>query len=934
MVDPHARGVFVRTKNKPFTLRTVVSLSADGDYVNIVHSPGRDPYRNRRENVRVVAAAHHHRVTTAERVEVDGERIDNATAIVAFDTPGLGERWLRVFHTDPGGSSRHLDRVGSRVTVQTDASASAGGASLMDYWHRVVNALKADDPLRRPYRTFSFVSSASVLGRMIEGAEIDRRDWNDPLIFPFGCNLSQRKAVENALRHSVSVIEGPPGTGKTQTILNVIANIVAFAPNATIGVVSSNNAAVENVGTKLDSAGIGFIAASLGNKAKRAEFLAGQEQRQAALSAFAARPGPLAPTPDELVRLDEHLRKLQVAEVEEAHVRAQLEAFELEHQHFRSFVEQQSLPRLASVPLLRRSSETLIDYLATTHLASTDRRTSRRVIGRIRSYFKYGRLRGVDPNDTDFILQVQGAFYVRRIDELRQQLHAIERTRERGNADRTATEHRNASQAWLHERLHARYASGTSTTYDERYSRSASTFRSFIADYPVLLSTCHSLHSSLHSGYLLDYLVIDEASQLNLPTAALALASCRNVIVVGDLQQLQHITDMAAAAQACPAPQPCFDYATKSALSGTIDRYGADLPRVMLREHYRSDPAIIGFCNAKFYDGKLIPFTRGSDPAPLVVHRTVEGNHQREHTNIREVEVIEREILPTLRATYADDEIGATTPYRRQVGAIDEFISAIEGVGSLEVDTVHKYQGREKDVMIMSTVLSETRKGREGIRFVDDPNLVNVAVSRAAKKFILVTNHDLLPRSRNLRDLISYIDYHNLGTGPVESDLVSMFDLLYREYSVKLRPLADRLRGEMRYRSEDIVWTVLCELLAEPEYSDLKVVPQVLLRNEFKNLTRLTDAQATYVKNRSSFDFVVYFGVGKRPAFAIEVDGYWFHQGGSDQARRDALKSEICQTMGLPLLRLPTDRSLSDRLLRDWLDRALSVGGEPGDLRP
>lgn len=46
-------------------------------------------------------------------------------------------------------------------------------------------------------------------------------------IFPFGVNESQLEAVENAFSSQISIIEGPPGTGKTQTILNIIANILA-----------------------------------------------------------------------------------------------------------------------------------------------------------------------------------------------------------------------------------------------------------------------------------------------------------------------------------------------------------------------------------------------------------------------------------------------------------------------------------------------------------------------------------------------------------------------------------------------------------------------------------------------------------------------------------------------------------------------------------
>lgn len=49
----------------------------------------------------------------------------------------------------------------------------------------------------------------------------DRKKHNFPLIYPFGFNISQKQAVELAMDNSLSVVEGPPGTGKTQTILNI-----------------------------------------------------------------------------------------------------------------------------------------------------------------------------------------------------------------------------------------------------------------------------------------------------------------------------------------------------------------------------------------------------------------------------------------------------------------------------------------------------------------------------------------------------------------------------------------------------------------------------------------------------------------------------------------------------------------------------------------
>ena len=92
------------------------------------------------------------------------------------------------------------------------------------------------------------------------------------LIYPFGLNESQYQAVERAFSAQVSVIEGPPGTGKTQTILNILANILLRGQ--TVAVLSNNNAAVANVYEKLEKCGLGYLVAKLGNKDNREAFFA------------------------------------------------------------------------------------------------------------------------------------------------------------------------------------------------------------------------------------------------------------------------------------------------------------------------------------------------------------------------------------------------------------------------------------------------------------------------------------------------------------------------------------------------------------------------------------------------------------------------------------------------------------------------------------
>ena len=237
-----------------------------------------------------------------------------------------------------------------------------------------------------------------------------------------------------------------------------------------------------------------------------------------------------------------------------------------------------------------------------------------------------------------------------------------------------------------------------------------------------------------------------------------------------------------------------------------------------------------------------------------------------------------QEVLEQFCSGTRHEDIGVLTPYRRQVDKVAEALQ-----NKIEADTVHKFQGREKEIIIMSTVLDETRNGRSGVEFVDNPQLVNVAVSRAVKRFVLVTNHDMLPASRHLRDLVQFIQYQDPGNGVFESAVLSVFDLLYKEYSALLGPLASRLQNTSKFASENIVWTLLLEILAEEAYKDFAVVQQVVLRNLLPDLSRLTPEQVSYVRNRATVDFVVYNRITNMPVLAVEVDGFAFHEADAPQ---------------------------------------------------
>jgi hypothetical protein len=913
VIDPRREAVQILNCNTGlFEDRTedVSGYTARGETVVVVFENGRE-YPHRRERLRILHSPKRVALTAEDRVEVSGDIWDGVTELWRFAAPGGA--WARVFYRRQG-SEAYRTRPASEVRILASAAQAPGTAEVLRYWRTIVSRLPGDDPTAREHGRLGFIHPESALASYLAGKRITSEKLTAAPIFPFHCNLSQRKAVERALTCSVSVIEGPPGTGKTETILNLIANIIAIQ-HQTVAVVSYNNAAVDNVREKLDEQGFGHVLANLGKHEKRDRFLAGQATREAQVEAFAAR-APELPDPRRLDHLDRRLRRLQDAERAHAERRHELDAHRLELRHFEQHVQREEPPDLAGLPLLRRSAHRILDYLAETEIEPEGSRPG--LLRRIRRYLTYGSLSGLDPADTDVVLRLQRAYYDKRITELSKQIERIEGTLRRASFDQLVQEHHQLSVDVLHAHLGARYRERRHTRYEEATYRRSRTFANFIEDYPVLLSTCHSLRGSIASGYLLDYLIIDESSQVDLLTASLALSACRNLVVVGDRRQLPPIQPEPAAD--LESPRPAYD-CRHNLLTSLSELYGEKVPRTLLREHYRCDPAIIGFCNKKFYEGELIPYTTSGAERPMIVVRTVEGNHMRQHhgrgrSNQREVDVIANEVIRDYCSGFADAEIGVTTPYRHQAEKVGDVLDQVE------VATVHKFQGRQKPVVIMTTVLDETWRGRTGLGFVDDPQLINVAVSRAIRRFILVTNHDMLPTSRHIRDLVGYIRYHNLDEEVVDSAVISMFDLLYSKYSSRLRRLAGRLRNEMRYRSEDIIWTALHDILTEQRYAHLTVSHHVLMRNLLPDVSRLTPRQATFVAKRASVDFVVYNRVTNHPLLAIEVDGFAFHENNPVQRERDAVKDEILRAHEMPLLRLPTTGSGENERIRRSLHDA------------
>ena len=276
----------------------------------------------------------------------------------------------------------------------------------------------------------------------------------------------------------------------------------------------------------------------------------------------------------------------------------------------------------------------------------------------------------------------------------------------------------------------------------------------FTREYPVVLSTTYSIKGTLSVDHIYDYLIVDEASQVDLATGVLAFSCARNIVIVGDLKQLPNVLteDDIRTSDAIWQKYSLderYRFSPHSLLSSALEIW-QDAPVTLLREHYRCHPKIINFCNQKFYHGQLIVMTKDHDePDVLTMYRTTAGNHARGHLNQRQIDVIQQEVLPRLHQQNFES-IGIITPYRDQVTAIRKQLG-----DTYEVDTVHKFQGREQDAIILTSVDNVITD------FVDDPHMLNVAVSRAVHSLAVVTSQDPRNDQTNYGDLTRYIEYNN-----------------------------------------------------------------------------------------------------------------------------------------------------------------------------
>lgn len=732
-----------------------------------------------------------------------------------------------------------------------------------------------------------------VLGKFLSG-NLKKNKTEKEIIYPFDTNLSQMAAIKAALEEDMSIIQGPPGTGKTQTILNIVANYIARG--GSVAVVSGNNEATRNVKEKFEAARLGYINAFLGN-AKNVEtffkdkqpFVKINEKTVVGNSARYLRQASDGVGTYLQYSLDIAKTAQLISEYE-----VEKEINDAEYQ-----IKERKVPK--TLKKKKYTSAKLLELASVLETLPDDK-----VIGffnRVRILFRFGiiRLKSIAQNKEDAIEYLKNHYYDVKISELNQAKAEKQKYIDSNNLAQLLSRQKKLSYDIFKYALRDRYKGLSDYNFTARNYKLK--FGAFTKRYPVVYSTTHAIRSCSGDNYLYDCVIIDESSQVDLISAVIAFSVAKKVVLVGDEKQLPHVIK----SQLVPKLNKlfnkyrlsnCFDYAKNSILS-CILKNEKKVVVTLLNEHYRCDPQIIGFCNKRFYNGELVVQTTHNEGngVTLISH----GSHfERDRENEREVDIIEKEIIDELPA----NQTGIIAPYNNQIALLNSRF----GNRGCVIDTIHKFQGKEKDYIILSTVANKIKfyYDEEKIDFLNNPNLINVAISRAKKRLYILASEEVLNQEGSiLRDLAKYYEYYCSETKKVKTKVYSVFDLMYDDYAPILEKTKKELLNISEYPSENIIATVINGICKSGECGALAFKFNYPLKYVIK-VNTLTDPQdVKFVSNINTHcDFLIYNKLNKEIALVVEVDGSQHRE--ETQAVRDRRKDRLLADAGIKILRLTT----------------------------
>ncbi|EDL32070.1 DNA2 DNA replication helicase 2-like (yeast) [Mus musculus] len=304
--------------------------------------------------------------------------------------------------------------------------------------------------------------------------------------------------------------------------------------------------------------------------------------------------------------------------------------------------------------------------------------------------------------------------------------------------------------------------------------------------HPIVATTCMGINHPIFSRKTFDFCIVDEASQISQPVCLGPLFFSRRFVLVGDHQQLPPLV-VNREARALGMSESLFK---------RLERNESAV--VQLTVQYRMNRKIMSLSNKLTYAGKLecgsdrvanavlalpnlkdarlslqlyadysdSPWLAGvlepDNPVCFLNTDKVPAPEQVENggvSNVTEARLIVFLTSTFIKAGCSPSDIGVIAPYRQQLRIISDLL-ARSSVGMVEVNTVDKYQGRDKSLILVSFVRSN-EDGTLG-ELLKDWRRLNVALTRAKHKLILLGSVSSLKRFPPLGTLFDHLNAEQL----------------------------------------------------------------------------------------------------------------------------------------------------------------------------
>ena len=342
------------------------------------------------------------------------------------------------------------------------------------------------------------VSEERLLSKYLtRNGSFDENNKQQSLVFPFGCNNSQMEAVEKALSHSMSVIEGPPGTGKTQTILNIIANVLT--QGKTVLIVSNNNTAVENIKEKLalDKYKLDFFVAQLGSSNKKTEFVACQTEAYPDFDGWEIESDKYNALNEELSHLTATVKATFDKKEHLSLLRQELSEVDLEWNHFKDSVTLSGDLLWKKKIKRKMNSKKWLELWKSIEDALTLSRIG--FLFKAQALFKFGIVDWNFYENTDLKMldEVKSLFYQSRISELEEQISSLEASLEEVGKEEL-DRYTDISMLIFKDYLQKKYKNQKKrrTFEEEEFKHPRDIEKAFLQEYPVVLSSTFSATSA------------------------------------------------------------------------------------------------------------------------------------------------------------------------------------------------------------------------------------------------------------------------------------------------------------------------------------------------------------------------------------------------------------------------------------------------------